>query len=258
MDASSFNIRSEIKCEKPDGENQPASETSDVTEDKTEDITMEQSEEVSSVELNEQKTKDLELEFPDPPAKIDLFKAIFLSSSDDDDSESDDDKEKVKDVPDTVKEIDLESEQSTVSLDSSLPKNNQRNLSPPRGVFANLDLDAINIRRKDIKENAEETVVDNSEKAIPECTVDVTPSEQAMQHSSVTDMYGPVLPTHISVTTNRAASSSSNKTLPSVVAVRNSEWVEKTKKDVQHSKHKKHKKSSKHKKHKKSKHKKRH
>ena len=236
LDASSVNKTLSLPSVQTESEDLPTSETPDIAVKKTEESPTQERE-------GEQKAKDSELEFLDPPVKVDLFKAIFLSSSDSD-SESENEEKLVKVVAEVAKDVDSETknsfeEKSTEEI--SLSKNTNRNLSPPRGVFANLDLDAVNTHRKDVREKGKETdIVDDTEVTLN--------SEQQTQNP---DMYGPVLP----VVTVK--SSESNKVLPSVMAVGNCKWVEKTNKGLQQDKkHRKHKKSSKHKKskHKKKKH----
>uniref|UniRef100_A0A1B6DZX4 G-patch domain-containing protein n=1 Tax=Clastoptera arizonana TaxID=38151 RepID=A0A1B6DZX4_9HEMI len=67
--------------------------------------------------------------FEEPPNKVDLFKAIFLSSSD---------------------ESDLENEESKKEPIGGVvrPVNVLRNTSPPRGIFANIDLISLSESKK--------------------------------------------------------------------------------------------------------------
>lgn len=226
LEASSFNkTLSETQCDQPDRDNIPVP---DIVA-KTEDISD------NSSSDSEEKRKDSDLQFPDPPAKVDLFKAIFLSSSDDD-SESDEEKQikvETQDKKETDSETIILEEKNTVLPVQEI--STQRNTSPPRGVFANLDLDAVNTHRKVTTEVSVDVVHEDN-----------ISNEQEIQDSDIKDMYGPMLPV-----TKSCASASSTKVIPSIVTSANCTWVEKTKK-----KHKKHKKSSKHKKskHKKKKH----
>lgn len=70
---------------------------------------------------------------PEPEEKPDLFKAIFLSSSEDSASDSEDENSTSK----------VEGATGKVVTEEMIAP---RNLSPPRGIFANLDLDALNTR----------------------------------------------------------------------------------------------------------------
>ncbi|XP_063236605.1 G patch domain-containing protein 1 homolog [Bacillus rossius redtenbacheri] len=148
------------------------------------------------------------LEFPDPPEKVDLFKAIFLSSSDDEDSGS---------------------ETGDAGVGAVL-----RNTSPPRGVFANLDLDAINAVRPSptVSEDVESQPVAVKEE---ECALDA-------------EMYGPRLPSGPPPPAPADIPAPARLALPSVVGATVT-WRERTADKL-------HRKVSKHKKHKKEKHKK--
>ncbi|XP_034249533.1 G patch domain-containing protein 1 homolog [Thrips palmi] len=113
-------------------------------------------------------------EQPEPEEKPDLFKAIFLSSSEDSESDSEDDT----------------GSQANTALAKNISKEDlvaPRNLSPPRGIFANLDLDALNTRPSEKQE--EKTTVSERETG-------------EIHHSLIKDdaqgddmMYGPRLPT---------------------------------------------------------------
>ncbi|PSN30385.1 G patch domain-containing protein 1 [Blattella germanica] len=212
----------------------------------------------------DKKTEDSVLEFPDPPNKVDLFKAIFLSSSEDSDSEEEEEKG-TENMSSATNKPDLQPNNTAQEDNTVLPvisepiiENTKRNLSPPRGVFANLDLDAINTRRKEKSKdvlqssNQVSSVSDGNQVKSNGKIMNV---EERKEETSNERMYGPTLPaTPSSVVKN---SSTAEIALPSVVAPTNCEWVEKTEKRHQKEKHKKHKKTSKHKKHKsKSKHKK--
>lgn len=238
--------------------------------------------EVESNTLNEvsseQKSEDSLLEFPDPPAKIDLYKAIFLSSSEDSDSDSNENnsvslikESKLNEITpsDTnkTKSLLLESvpqigrgggeEEDTVSSNNTLTsaeKNAQRNMSPPRGVFANLDLDAINARKKEKSNTVPENKMQSDISKCKQTTNgDPVECEQNSRLEQIEEnMYGPQLPSiSSSVSKNTTLVHTVSKVLPSMaVATVHSEWVEKTNEHFRKNKHKKHKKSSKHKKHK--------
>lgn len=224
---------------------------------------------------SEQKCEDSVLEFPDPPAKIDLFKAIFLSSSEDSDSDSNENnsvnlmkesksEEITLSYTNETKSLLLESapqverggEEDIVSSNNTLTpveKNAQRNMSPPRGVFANLDLDAINARNKEksntVPENKLQPDISKSKQTIG----DPVECEQNSRLEQIQEnMYGPQLPSvSSSVSKNITVVHTVSKVLPSIaVAPVQTEWVEKTNKHSYKNKHKKQKKPSKHKKHK--------
>ncbi|XP_033211365.1 G patch domain-containing protein 1 homolog [Belonocnema kinseyi] len=142
--------------------------------------------EVESGENLEEKRRDTVEE------KKDLFKAIFLSSSEDSDSEVDEslDSEVVKSV--------LIGKTSEVNL--------QRNTSPPRGIFANVDLDSLvaPVERSDKSEDVEASGsqsesrnADANEKVKEEAEVvcvDVLPP----------DAYGPLPPSRVPKIESRA------------------------------------------------------
>lgn len=187
--------------------------------------------------------------------KKDLFKAIFLSSSEDSESESDenDDSEAVKSV-----------------LIGKDPKeiNVQRNTSPPRGIFAKLDLDSLVTQPKRVNN-------ESSVSKIPEITSparsdgsrnNVADHNDAINDTEIPpDMYGPVLPQRLLKQEGPATTAEAGDTNQSLKPIFRSvvvskaidsrldgKWVErdKTKKS------KKEKKKHKHKEHKNSKHKK--
>ncbi|XP_067211614.1 G patch domain-containing protein 1 homolog isoform X2 [Linepithema humile] len=189
--------------------------------------------------------------------KKDLFKAIFLSSSEDSESESDenDDSEAVKSV-----------------LIGKDPKeiNVQRNTSPPRGIFAKLDLDSLVTQPKRVNDESRVS-------KIPGTTLPATDGSQndVTDHNDVIndtemaippDMYGPVLPQRLlkqeSLATTAEAGDANQSLKPvfrSVVVSKTTDdsrlggkWVErdktkKSKKEKKKHKHKEHK-SPKHKK----------
>ncbi|XP_046396978.1 G patch domain-containing protein 1 homolog [Ischnura elegans] len=176
-----------------------------------------------------------------PTNKIDLFKAIFLSSSE---SESDEDDH---DEGDSMKEVQEPNESASERIEPTTAEetptpsqlNVERNTSPPRGVFANLDLDSINNRynsQKD-REKAENPPQEESNTAPPKVS-DVDLDSGA---------YGPRLPDKF-----RAEVASVGKTVTVVQVSSGSssseevEWVEKSSRKSKKSKHhKSHKKKSK-------------
>lgn len=197
---------------------------------------------------------------PEPDEKPDLFKAIFLSSSDE--SSSDSENESEKRLPEQV------------SAETIAP----RNLSPPRGIFANLDLDALSARPSQKQDKIDE----------PDVSANCTASDGVKSLSSGNNdlgddlMYGPRLPS----TLPKVIGSSSSNIIPSqTLDLSSAVWVERpvrkekssvssdsedssesssdtdkkksSKKKKKLKKHSKHKKDKKHKRHKsKSKHKK--
>jgi hypothetical protein len=223
---------------------------------------------------SEQKSEDLLLEFPDPPAKIDLYKAIFLSSSDDSDSDSEENNsanltsgsmaedttlsetKKTEGVLESVPQDRREAEDKETSLSDkiviSAERNTQRNMSPPRGVFANLDLDALNTRKENsnrVLENKEESDISEIKPPTNENQLEYEQNNKLQQNED--SMYGPQLPSVPMVVIKNTSVPTVKTVLSSVVGSVHTEWVEKVKTVSHKSKHnKKHKKSSKHKKHK--------
>lgn len=191
--------------------------------------------------------------------KKDLFKAIFLSSSED--SEDSESEEKVDN--ETVKSILIGKDPKEI--------NSQRNTSPPRGIFAKLDLDSLVTHSKCV--NDESTASKSvSETSLP--TVDETRDnvadcndviEEAAEAAIPPDMYGPILPQRLlkQESTATTEADSTNQPLKPVFrsivvsktvedSILGGKWVERDK----IKKLKKEKKKHKHKEHKNSKHKK--
>ncbi|CAL1685913.1 unnamed protein product [Lasius platythorax] len=190
--------------------------------------------------------------------KKDLFKAIFLSSSED--SEDSEPEENVDN--ETVKSILIGKDPKEINI--------QRNTSPPRGIFAELDLDSLVTHPKRV--NDESTASKISETSLPrtdemrnnlaDCNDVIDEAEAAIPP----DMYGPILPQRLlkqeSTATTTEAGSANQSLKPvfrSVVVSKTAEnsilggkWVErdkakKLKKEKKKHKHKEHK-SPKHKK----------
>jgi len=166
-----------------------------------------------------------DIEFPEPLVKADLFKAIFLSSSEESDSEN-------EELPGKTRDSQRDSDSSSQPASA---KSVVRNMSPPRGIFANVDLDAINARRA--SKVAERPVKQREKSPSPSCKD--SESEEDM-------IYGPKLPTN-----NSTPSITSTLLAPSSPDRAEELWVEKDSRE----KHRKHKKDKKHKKHKSKKHK---
>lgn len=263
LDAASYNRALKIpdSSDKPVNEMPSVSEFPEVTANQEPEVQEDDAEDnTHNIVSVEQKFEDSLLEFPDPPAKIDLYKAIFLSSSEesDDDSEQKDSGNltKANNSKEDISQGGGETEEKTSSLDTfptPAEKNTQRNMSPPRGVFANLDLDAITARKEKsnkVSDKEEETDACKSKQTTIEDHVEHGQNDRLEQLSQ--DMYGPKLPSiSMSATTNSTSLPTVKKVLPSVVTSVHNEWVEKAEEDSHKTKHsKKHKKSSKHKKHK--------
>lgn len=263
LDAASYNTALKIpdSSDEPINEIPSVSEFTEVTEKQEPEVEKDDGEaNTHNIVSQEQKFDDSLLEFPDPPAKIDLYRAIFLSSSEDSDDDSEEKDSgnltKANNSKQNVPQEGGETEEKTLSIDKFLTpaeKNTKRNMSPPRGVFANLDLDAINARKEksnNLPDKKEESDVCKNKQTTIEDHVEREQNDRLEQLAQ--DMYGPQLPSiSMSATANSTSVPSVKKVLPSVVTSVHNEWVEITKRDSHKNKHsKKHKKSSKHKKHK--------
>ncbi|XP_072947924.1 G patch domain-containing protein 1 homolog [Epargyreus clarus] len=171
--------------------------------------------------------------------KMDLYKSIFLS-----DSENEEETPKV--------------DSNNASYDDFVekPKNVERNLSPPRGIFANIDFDEINSwkRKTDSDKNNGKTT-DTADKSDLPTTSNVT-IEKSQLDVDNSDLYGPKIPDNLakrlqSVDTSFKPTFRSKDQRDNDDSSSSDSWVDA--KEVKVKKHKKDKK--KHKKHK-SKHKK--
>ncbi|KAF7995402.1 hypothetical protein HCN44_006509 [Aphidius gifuensis] len=144
--------------------------------------------------------------------KKDLFKAIFLSSSDEDSDKNDGDDDDDNDVTsDAIKNVLIGKPANVVNI--------ERNNSPPRGIFAKLDLD--NLLKPDknlIKAN------DNT---------DSSNDQLNLQNNDQIDidMYGPVLPKKLpEIVYVNIEKQDKEKYKNLLTKLNNSiEWVEKTK-----------------------------
>ncbi|XP_076248488.1 G patch domain-containing protein 1 [Calliopsis andreniformis] len=187
--------------------------------------------------------------------KKDLFKAIFLSSSEESESE-----------PEPEENIDSETVKSVLFGKAASELNTTRNTSPPRGIFAKVDLDNLITSSTSSAQTTEN--VNKEKEAI--ITVKLEPegegnddSPNPADPSLLPDMYGPALPSRLLKTDNSSTpEESSSQVLKPVfrsVVVPKSKvesqisgvWVErgkvkKSKKEKKKHKHKEHK-SSKHK-----------
>lgn len=185
--------------------------------------------------------------------KKDLFKAIFLSSSEDsEDSESEENVDN-----ETVKSILIGKDPKEI--------NTQRNMSPPRGIFAKLDLDNLVTHPKHVND-------ETTASKIPESSLSRTDemrnnlaagndvrNDDAEVIAISLNMYGPILPQRLlkqeSTATTEAdsANQSLRPVFRSVVVSKTAEnsisggkWVErdkvkKVKKEKKKHKHKEHK-----------------
>lgn len=235
-----------------------SSQESDNISAKTDDITTIETEKVIESEENNENKSDL-LVLENAP-KIDLYKAIFLSSSEDE-SESEGNskansvsyKSNIEDTSDCVKHsfTDLSSETSLQQTDTS-KVNVLRNTSPPRGVFANLDLDAINswTKKSETVEDRSnktmtETVEDRSNKTVTETDTSkiITESEKLKIEEIKNEshlIYGPSLP---SVFPDKTVLPKTTRSQSSTHIDSDREWVE-LKSETKHKHKKKHSKKS--------------
>ncbi|XP_012055492.1 PREDICTED: G patch domain-containing protein 1 homolog [Atta cephalotes] len=117
--------------------------------------------------------------------KKDLFKAIFLSSSEDSDSETEDN-------------VDNEAVKSILIGKDPKEINMQRNTSPPRGIFAKLDLDSLMTQPKYVNDESKTcNISEPSPPIIGESQNDLVDHNDVTNDKEIAilpDMYGPVLP----------------------------------------------------------------
>lgn len=207
-------------------------ETEDNSETKTE-------EEEAPVKVNVQEKKD-------------LYKSIFLSSSDESEPEAEE--------PNAVDE-----EKLKIALlgKSAAEKNVERNSSPPRGIFAKLDFDSL-LRRPDKPETTKDPVVDkvDSVDGVDKVVEEQVPEVKMEEDDLPADAYGPALP-KAPVTESEPASRKPVFTglTMKVADLGDGKWVEKSrdkKKSKKEKKKHKHKERSRSKSRKKSKKEKRH
>jgi len=274
LDAASYNRAvqppSSPVCNEPVNDSPAPSDSAEVI---TKQEPESESNRLDETVCSEQKSQDSLLEFPDPPAKIDLYKAIFLSSSEDSDSDREENNpanltsgsmaedttlsetkktEGVEIVPQDRREVEDKETALSDKIVISAERNTKRNMSPPRGVFANLDLDALNTRKENsykVLENKEKSHISEIKPPTNENQVECEQNKELQQNED--NMYGPQLPSVPIVVVKNTSVPAVKTVLPSVVGSVRTEWVEKVKTVSHKSKHnKKHKKSSKHKKHK--------
>ncbi|KAL0811841.1 hypothetical protein ABMA28_009268 [Loxostege sticticalis] len=106
--------------------------------------------------------------------RMDLYKSIFLS-----DSENEDETPSTKPNDNSAEDF----------IDK--PKNVERNLSPPRGIFANIDFDELNSWRRNAKTDKEEKA-DNKNNSKEETT-----KETQNNTEDISDVYGPKIPENL-------------------------------------------------------------
>ncbi|CAK9829076.1 G patch domain-containing protein 1 homolog [Anthophora retusa] len=183
--------------------------------------------------------------------KKDLFKAIFLSSSEESDLEPEE-------------SVDSEAVKSVLIGKVPGEVNVNRNTSPPRGIFAKVDLDSLVTNTRNNTQVNEKAA---TEKAEVKPEVEIEPKQSDNNSNSpeiqlLPDMYGPVLPSRLLKSENVTVEPSSSQTFkpvfksvvvskPKVDSKITGVWVErgkvkKSKKEKKKHKHKEHK-SSKHK-----------
>ncbi|XP_011863434.1 PREDICTED: G patch domain-containing protein 1 homolog [Vollenhovia emeryi] len=117
--------------------------------------------------------------------KKDLFKAIFLSSSEDSDSETEDN-------------VDSEAVKSVLIGKDPKEINVQRNTSPPRGIFAKLDLDSLVTQPKSVNDESTSSKISEANLPVtsgsPNDPTDRNDVTEDAEIAALPDMYGPVLP----------------------------------------------------------------
>lgn len=209
------------------------------------------SEVADEVEINQGSTDTLKTAAKSTSEeKKDLFKAIFLSSSEESDSEPEE-------------SVDSEIVKSVLIGKAPSEMNTSRNTSPPRGIFAMVDLD--NLMTSSSTAQANENVNKEKDAAV---TIKIEPDDETnrddggsnpVDSSLLPNMYGPALPSRLTKPENPTSEVSSSEVPKPVfrsVVVSKSKvdsgvWVErgkvkKSKKEKKKHKHKEHK-SSKHK-----------
>ncbi|CAG5055361.1 unnamed protein product [Parnassius apollo] len=119
--------------------------------------------------------------------KMDLYKSIFLSDSE---NEEDDGEEKVK--------------TNDESHFIEKPKNVERNTSPPRGIFANIDFDELNSwKRNSEAKNSETTAIKTSTETSSNDTFDEKGNQNKLTGNDKpnedieANVYGPKIPENL-------------------------------------------------------------
>ncbi|XP_047358128.1 G patch domain-containing protein 1 homolog isoform X2 [Vespa velutina] len=182
--------------------------------------------------------------------KKDLFRAIFLSSSEESETEIEEN-------------IDNEVVKSVLIGDSSNDVNISRNMSPPRGIFAKLDLEDLvkktHVSTEDIESNIKEkgTSLQLEPQTIIEQNYEINTCD-TLQMPLPEKVYGPMLPSRLikdgNILTDSTGSTEFSRPIcksvivPKVVEDFQGKWVElhktkKSKKVKKKHKHKEHKSS---------------
>ncbi|PZC70428.1 hypothetical protein B5X24_HaOG216309 [Helicoverpa armigera] len=169
-----------------------------------------------------EKTKDQGAEVTDTINqfdKMDLYKSIFLSDSEEEiDNE---DKSKNNEASDYIDK----------------PKNVERNTSPPRGIFANIDFDELNSWRR--KDDVPKPKEDSSKK-----DENVSNKVENTQRKDDDAMYGPKIPENLQKRLQSETQNNAKETIDINSSSSEDSWVDIN--EVSTKKHKK-KKSKKHK-----------
>lgn len=108
--------------------------------------------------------------------KMDLYKSIFLSDSEEETNEEDSANKNEK--------------TSTVDDFVEAPKNLQRNTSPPRGIFANIDFDELNSWRRNIDKADSSQEKSNTDKK----SNSTVKEKDNIDSMDVDEVYGPKIP----------------------------------------------------------------
>ncbi|XP_043477743.1 G patch domain-containing protein 1 homolog [Leptopilina heterotoma] len=165
-------LEKEIKCEattkSENNENEKMTEKEKTFEETYEKIFGQEKRKISDLEKEEEQEN-----CDEPKDKIqekrDLFKAIFLSSSEDSNSETEDgiDSEIVK----------------SVLIGQPAEINVQRNTSPPRGIFAKLDLDSLVGPASPADNNKEASATRTASPDVIEITSELSPFPSRVDQS---------------------------------------------------------------------------
>lgn len=150
-----------------------------------------------SVKDLQDKNKSVVTETIDKFDKMDLYKSIFLSDSENEDEipKIDDKKDKIIDFDDLL----------------NVPKNIERNTSPPRGIFANIDFDELNSWKRNANDKQPEAMPRSTDGKIPDVAGKDNiqkPNEEKGHHSKNVvqndrteqphaEMYGPKIPENL-------------------------------------------------------------
>ena len=197
----------------------------------------------SSKTVQTENDKDTDEKIEKPP--IDLFKSIFLASDSDDSEDEKEDEVQINDIkaPNKLSKKDffgteLEPKSDTVKPWEQKPENTLRNKNPAKGIFANIDFDALN-KPKVSKSISEEPKKYSAEKQdVPKrmSATDFFDIDDDKNDNDETEAFGPSKPAVMLQKSKKETSDDSDDS---------DEWVEKS--DSKKSKRK----SSKHKKEKK-------